>query len=140
LQKRLKASSRINQKLDVIDENSGHAKQVLLRSDNKNESMTISLKDLLFVKSIDNYVEVHFLKNGKHTFSILRYSLSKVERDNDALRELIRCHRSYIANRLHIEKISGNAAGYKIKLKKYEQLIPVSRKWNGKIEELITSG
>jgi len=50
--------------------------------------------------------------------------------------EIFRCHKSYIVNKVKIDSITGNAAGYKLKLKDYSEYIPISRKWNKKIKEI----
>lgn len=40
---------------------------------------------------------------------------------------LIRCHRSYIVNLLHIEKATGNARGMQLQLSYAKTRLPVSR-------------
>ncbi|MFW6223042.1 MAG: LytTR family transcriptional regulator DNA-binding domain-containing protein [Bacteroidota bacterium] len=108
-----------------------------INSDNKNESFKISLDSLLFLVSVENYIEVYLIENGNVNKKLVRYSLLRVEQDNMEIDELFRCHKSYIVNKNKIESILGNAAGYKLKLYDYDEQIPVSRKLNKEIQNVL---
>jgi DNA-binding LytR/AlgR family response regulator len=94
------------------------------------------LDDFILVSSIDNYIELVYLKQGIVDKKIFRYSLSKIMQDNADIAEVFRCHKSYIVNKAQIESVSGNTAGYKLKLKGFDRLIPVSRQWNQSIKNM----
>ena len=108
-----------------------------INSDNRKESLKISLDSLLFIVSVDNYIEVYLIENGNVNKKLVRYSLLRVEQDNMEIDELFRCHKSYIINKNKIESIVGNVAGYKLKLYNYDKQIPVSRKWNKEIQNVL---
>ena len=112
-------------------------KLVEINSDNKNESLKTSLDSLLFIVSMDNYIEVSLFENGSIIKKLIRYSLLRVEQDNVGIAELFRCHKSYIINKNMIESVVGNAAGYKLKLFNCEKHIPVSRKWKKEIQNIL---
>ncbi len=97
-------------------------------SESGTEAIKIALSDLLFVRAEDNYVNVHFLKNGEPKKALLRNSLKNIERQLQDY-PVIRCHRSYIVNLHRVTKLSGNAQGMTISLKEYSTAIPVSRKY-----------
>lgn len=137
LKKRLKVATSVNSKIQNRNSQSQDEKtEVILNSENKNEGMVIFLDSLLFVSSIDNYIEVNYLDNGIQKRSLLRYSLSGIEQDNTDISEIFRCHKGYIVNKRKIESVTGNAAGYKLKLKHFDDLIPVSRQWNKEIKTM----
>lgn len=137
LRKRLKIATNVNNALNTKnDKLQDREKEVIFNSENKKEGMTLTLDSLIFISSMDNYIAVNYLENGIVDKKLLRYSLSRVEIDNKNIFELFRCHKGYIVNKRKIESISGNAAGYKIKLTDYNGLIPVSRKWNKEIETI----
>lgn len=137
LKKRLNRASQINSRIESQQSKIIENKKVVINSENKKERFEISLSKLLFVTSLDNYIEIYIWDNDSLQKKILRNSLIKLEQDNSGIDEIFRCHKSYIINKAKIESIIGNAAGYKLKLYDYDMLIPVSRKWNKDIQEVI---
>ena len=138
LQKRLKTASQLNNALIKREQNPEDNLQIVLNSENKNEGFMISIASLLYITSFDNYIDVYYFKNKLVEHKLIRYSLASVEEDNRNIDEIFRCHKSYLVNKLNIESVSGNAAGYKIKLHDCDMLIPVSRKWNKTLSVLLT--
>lgn len=138
LRKQLKIATNVNNSLNSKKETfPDKGQKVVLNSENKKEGMIISLDSLLFICSMDNYIEVHFLENEIVKKQLMRYSLSKVEKDNQNISEIFRCHKGFIVNKRKIKSISGNASAYKLKIKYHNELIPVSRKWNKNIETIV---
>jgi hypothetical protein len=138
LKKRLNAASKFNETLhgkETIQETNFNA---IINSENSKESFSLSLDALLYVTSEDNYIKVYFIENNEIRNKLLRYSLSKIESDNQDIDQIVRCHKSYIINKNKIESICGNSGGYKIKLKDYNVLIPLSRKWNSNLSALTS--
>ena len=138
LRKRLRTTLQINNSIQSKSQDSDKSQIVVLNSDNKNDSLALSLHSLLFITSVDNYIDVFYVDNSITKHKLLRYSLSGIELDNPTITELFRCHKSYIVNKVNIDSVTGNAAGYKLKLKDYAECIPVSRKWNNQIKEICT--
>jgi hypothetical protein len=134
LRKRLKVAYKVNYTLgnEDIKPTIKH-KSIVLNSENKKEGLSVEIDSLIFIGSVDNYIEVYFLVNNIVEKRLLRYSLARVEKDNSKILEIFRCHKSYIINKRKISSITGNAAGYKLHLKDYDTPIPVSRKWNKNI-------
>ena len=102
---------------------------VILTADNEKDTLTLPADDLLFVESSDNYCTVFYLKNGQPTKPLLRSSLSRLEKQI-APSHIVRCHRSYVVNLNRVERVSGNAQGYKLHVLGGQFQIPVARQYN----------
>jgi len=106
---------------------------ITISSNNINEDLLLNSTDLLFIKSADNYIEVHFLKNNKPTKSIIRNSLKSVAHELVDNPQFFRCHKSFLVNMQRVISFSGNAQGYKLHLSGTDLKVPVSRKLNSQI-------
>jgi len=118
--------------------------QLTLVAENDKDSLTLAPADLLFIESSDNYSTIVYLKNGQPTRQLLRSSLSRLEgqlpaettvpdtaESNSVINNsIVRCHRSFIVNLGQVEKVTGNAQGYKLHLCQGKFQIPVARKYN----------
>ena len=54
--------------------------------------------------------------------------------------EIIRCHKSYIVNLCNVEKLLGNAQGYKLVMSNMDKQIPVSRNFPKEMIQKLKSG
>ena len=106
------------------------ATELTLIAENEKDSFTVSVADLLFVESADNYSEVVYLQTDKIQKTLLRSSLSRLE-EQIKHPDILRCHRSYIVNLTQVSSISGNAQGYKLMLKSVPIIVSVSRRYAG---------
>ncbi|GAB4037194.1 LytTR family DNA-binding domain-containing protein [Spirosoma jeollabukense] len=116
------------------DTNSNSNTTLTLIADNEKDMLMIQLKDLLFIESSDNYCTVVHLKNGQPVKPLLRSSLSRLEKQiplpSVARTPFVRCHRSYVVNLDRVERVTGNAQGYKLHLLGGQFQIPVARQYN----------
>ncbi len=103
---------------------------ISLLADNEKDSLTIAPTDLLFIESSDNYCTVYYGQNGKLHKPLLRSSLSRMENQLANYPRLVRCHRSFIVNLDKVERVTGNAQGYKLHLLHGELEVPVARRYN----------
>ena len=106
-------------------------------ADNKIEGIRTSLKNLLYIASDGNYSKVVYAKDGSIKEQLLRLSLSNAERQIKAFDSVVRCHRSYIVNFDNVTRISGNARGYRLILRGFDNPIPVSRSFPKKIIKML---
>ncbi len=111
---------------------------VLLRSDSGKEELQLPVKDLLFITSADNYIEVHFLKDGKEEKKLLRGTLRNTRDDLRAYTAFYRCHRAWIVNLDRVTSVTGNSQGYRLLLEGTETIIPVSRNLNDEIRNRLS--
>jgi hypothetical protein len=115
-------------------------KNIKLIAENEKDSIELSPESLYFIESSDNYSTVYFEKDGtppagKLHKELLRSSLTRLESQISA-DNIVRCHRSFIVNLDKVEKVTGNAQGYKLHLKSPELLVPVARKYSEVVERL----
>lgn len=103
---------------------------VTLTAENEKDTLSFPPADLLYIESSDNYSTVVYLKNNQPVKALLRSSLSRLETQFAGNAVLVRCHRSFIVNLENVEKVTGNAQGYKLHLHDGSFQIPVARKYN----------
>jgi hypothetical protein len=118
---------------DPITEKSGEPVFITLTAENEKDSLSFPPTELLYIESSDNYSTVVYLKNNQPVKTLLRSSLSRLENQlgsNDNSNRITRCHRSYVVNLEKVEKVTGNAQGYKLHLQGGLFQIPVARKYN----------
>ena len=103
-------------------------REITFTAENEKDALTVSVNDLLFIESADNYSEIVFFQNEKTKKTLLRGSLSRFE-EQAHHPDIVRCHRSYVVNLGQVEGISGNAQGYKLQLKNWASPVPVARRY-----------
>jgi hypothetical protein len=106
-----------------------------LIAENEKDSIELAVDSLYFIESSDNYSTIYFENQGKLQKELLRSSLTRLESQISS-ENIVRCHRSFIVNLDKVEKVTGNAQGYKLHLKSPELLVPVARKYSEIIERL----
>jgi hypothetical protein len=100
-----------------------------LISDNERDIVTLDAAQLLYIESSDNYCTVVYQKENQLVKPLLRSSLSRMEGQIN-LPRIVRCHRSYVVNLDRVERVTGNAQGYRLHLANGMLQIPVSRQYN----------
>ena len=110
-------------------------KALRLVAENEKDSIELSPESLFYIESSDNYSTVFYEKNGKLQKELLRSSLTRLE-SQISYENIVRCHRSFIVNLDKVEKVTGNAQGYKLHLETPELLVPVARKYSEIVERL----
>lgn len=98
-------------------------------ADNGKDIVAIQANELRFISAADNYIEIHFVKNGNPTKELLRASLTRISEESNR-QVLFRCHRSYLVYLPAVRKVSGNAQGYKLHFSDYPAIIPVGRSFS----------
>lgn len=110
---------------------------VTIPSETGREDLIVPLKDLLFIRSAGNYMDVHIVKNSELERSVVRGSLKRVEEALSGHPRSLRCHKSYLVNLDHVISVSGNAQGYHLHLGHGAGSIPVSRRLNESLGGLL---
>jgi DNA-binding LytR/AlgR family response regulator len=106
------------------------AAPVTLVGENQNETLTLQAEQIVYLAAQDNYVQVFFLEKEQLKSRMLRATLRKLEETLLHWPQFVRCHRTFVANFDLVEKVSGNAQGYRLHLHGVEETIPVSRNLN----------
>ncbi|MBB1471190.1 LytTR family transcriptional regulator [Pseudoalteromonas sp. SG41-5] len=102
-------------------------KQITLRGDNKDDIVQVSLSQILFIKSADNYCELGMLEDENCSRKLLRGSLTKLLKQLPADAQVVRCHRSYAVNLGLVKLWQGNAGGLQLTMQAGDLVVPVSR-------------
>ncbi len=105
-------------------------------SDNQKDQLSLALSAILFLESEDNYVSVHYLHQEQMTKTLVRTTLKKVE-EMSLHPALVRCHRSYIVNIMHLTQFRGNQQQGYLTLQHVETPFPVSRKYATELAALL---
>lgn len=105
------------------------AHKIVLKAESGNEQIEVQPGNLLYIESMDNYSAVYFLRENSVQKILLRGSLKFMEGQLQNQTKILRCHRTYIVNLANAESATGNAQGYKLKLKNVQIPLPVSRNY-----------
>lgn len=108
---------------------------IILHGLNKHEELHLKKSDVLFVKSVENYVEIVFLDSeGNKKAKTFRQTLSNVHAQ---ISYLEKPHRSYLVNLDNVESIHGNSQKAELLLKKTEGKIPISKSFYKNIKSKL---
>ncbi len=137
LVKRLNDAENINEIIKNKDYKEIKNEEIILEDENNHKKIILSLESLLYITAADNYIDIYYLVDDEIKHKLIRNSLTNIERSFENTKQLFRCHKSYIINLNNVINVTGNAAGYKLKLKSSDTIIPVSRKLNSRIIEIF---
>ncbi len=108
----------------------GGENEVDIYSHNRAERLYVKYKQIIWIKSSDNYAEIYYLtEEGGFEKKVLRNTLKDIESQLTADRDIIRCHRTALINSRYVEKIVKNYSGYALRVKYLEEKVPVSRSY-----------
>jgi len=96
-----------------------------------NDSLTLLPEELLYMESVGNYVRIHYRRNGQVSDKTLRMTLQQMGELLSDYPFFVRCHRAFIVNVSHIEKIKG----LKLWLKSTEVKLPISKTYRGNLPQ-----
>lgn len=100
---------------------------ILLTSDTGKERLSLLPNQLIYVESVGNYVEVHWLNFMFPQKTVLRSTLKDVEAALADQPQFFRCHRAFLVNLRAVSRAAGNARGYQLTMSGSNREIPVSR-------------
>jgi len=118
-------------------ENDHLNKTVEFVSENITENISLTVADVAFIKSADNYVEIAYREDNTYHKKLLRNTLKSIEQQLKPYSHFIRCHRTCIVNTHFIQKLNTNYSSHWLTLKGYEEQIPVSRQYLLKLKEAL---
>ena len=113
--------------------------ELIIESDNISDNLKVNLKNLLLIKSANNYIEVYWKNGDQIRKKLLRNTLTKIENQLKNYSTIVRCHRTTIVNTFFIKKLIKGSHGLQLRLEGLDELIPVSRQYALKVKEQITS-
>ena len=98
--------------------------------ENKKESITFNLDNLIYISSQGNYASFYLNKENGIEEKTIRNTLVNISKELSKKNNIIRCHKSYIVNSKYMNSISGNARGYFLESNVLNRYIPVSRSFS----------
>ena len=107
--------------------------------DEKGElKLSVRPEMLYYIEAADNYIEIHYMANGKMQTLLVRNSLKRIETQFYNT-QLVRCHRSYIVNIGNVQLLKKTNRELMIDFS-IENLpnIPVSKGYSNIITELFS--
>lgn len=110
---------------------------ITLIGENKDDNIQITLSQILFIKSADNYCELAFLEDNKTNSQLFRCSLTSILKQLPINSQVYRCHRSYAVNLILVKSCTGNAAGLQLSMKSLDEIVPVSRSYVDIIKQAL---
>lgn len=112
-----------NDRVNVIKGND-ICEYVALKGENSTDVLIVNRTSLLFVKSVDNYVQVYYKENDQIENRILRSTLSNIGEQVDYL---LQPHRSYLINPYQKFYLKGNSQKAQLSIQGTNEVIPVAR-------------
>ena len=100
--------------------------KLLIRAENNEIELQIQARNLVYLNSSGNYVDLFYLDSNSLKKQLIRNTLKNIEATLPP-RTFLRCHNRYIVNGHHIIKIEGNARSLMLHLREVVEPIPVSR-------------
>lgn len=130
----LELHSRNNEDIPAADDGS----LIRFHDEYKKLRLVIAPEAVLFIKSEDNYVQIHYIDQNRTRKFILRSSMRALE-ENLSRHGLVRCHRSYFINPAFIKIVHRDSAGLLVAELKQDgfESIPISRKYHESITRLL---
>tara|TARA_R110000868_G_scaffold198153_8_gene444473 strand:- start:1661 stop:2518 length:858 start_codon:yes stop_codon:yes gene_type:complete len=104
----------------------GNGELLILNGENNKVVLAIKYNQLLYIKSAGNYLELFYFTGEKISKELIRMSFKELE---DIIKDtkVIRIHRSYMVNTLHISTAKKTKKGYTLSIQNIpEEKIPVS--------------
>jgi hypothetical protein len=135
LRSHLKLADELSKKLK--DNKSIQEKIIHFNSDYQKDSLAIKVSLLLVIRSANNYIEVFWKEGDTIKNQMVRCSMVTAEESLKEHKFIFKCHRSFMININHIEKIEGNSQGYRLFFENINFPIPVSKNSVDKLKELI---
>ncbi len=116
--------------------NTGHNK-IFFESEYKKDSISLTVNSIRVIKSAGNYIEIYYIDKGEIVKHYVRNTLAYAEKLLENYNFIFRCHRTYLVNTNFIKKAEGSPQGVKLLVENLDFLVPVSRNYLTKLQEII---
>ncbi|HEX2968258.1 MAG TPA: LytTR family DNA-binding domain-containing protein [Bacteroidales bacterium] len=106
-------------------------------SDTNNESLSLTVNEVVYIKSSDNYVEIVYRDFDTFKKKLLRNTLKNIELQIRQYSNFIRCHRTCIVNVHFIERLHRSTGNQWLTIKGNDIKLPVSRQYLLRVQEAL---
>jgi len=117
----------------------GEDEEIIILSENKSDKLILKYKNIIAIKSADNYIEIYYLENDVVEKKLIRNTLKNIEHQLINHRNFIRCHRTTIINTIYIYKLLRSYSGYSLKMNYLEEKMPVSRQYLIQVKDSVST-
>ena len=138
LKKHIASAKDTNERLHSDSSALQEDKYISISSYNEKVKVEFEIKQLCFIESKGNDIELNIYENNVLVCKMLRNTLKNTLEQLTDSNELVQCHRAYIVNLNTITKVEGNSQGLVLKFKNTEMEVPVSRSFVGTIKRLLS--
>lgn len=132
----IRQKETIQKQIDNHEE-ADNNKSIEFISENSTENLNLRVRDVAFIKSADNYVEIFFKEGDQFKKKLIRNTLKNIEQQLKPYTGFIRCHRICIVNAYHVEKLNKELNTHWLTITGYDEQIPVSRQYLLKLKETL---
>ena len=101
-------------------------------------AFSTKMSNVLYIEAADNYVNIHYLNDGKEDTFILHNSLKEIEK-RFVGSSLLRCHRGYMVNVENVKLMRKESIGLVLELIQSVHTIPVSKSYTASITQYFTN-
>ena len=135
LRTHLRTAQEINRKLQ--DNREIPEKLVHFVSEYQKDTLSVKVSQIMLIRSAGNYIEVFWRQGAEASRQLIRLTLTNAEEVLKEYKFIMRCHRSFLVNVNHIDRVEGNSQGYRIYFETIDFAVPVSKNYVNKLRELI---
>lgn len=103
----------------------------------KRLKLIVSSESVLYVKAEDNYVHIVYLDGARLRDFLMRSSMSALE-EILTRHGLVRCHRSYFVNPVHVDLVKKDEGGFAVaRLDAGDASVPVSKRYYDALAKML---
>ncbi|KAF5031078.1 LytTr DNA-binding domain protein [anaerobic digester metagenome] len=131
-------SNSLNQYIGEMKQKPGPVKKMItLQSEKTSGRLSFEISELMSVEAQGNYSMFVLLQNGVVNRKMLHITMKAIEESLLDYEFIVRCHKSYMINIQHIDKVTGNSRGYLVHFEVDTEPVPVSRNFQKNVMEVI---
>lgn len=113
------------------------ANSIRIPAEQSKDDLTLEAAQLICIEAADNYIRVFYESEATLKQVLIRGTLKGAAESLEKKDHFFRCHRTYLVNLDRVEGISGNAAGYKLRLQLLPMEVPVSRNLHRELSDRL---
>ena len=130
------AADKINSHLNSL--NLPASKQILpvLVFGENGQKLSLLPNQLIYAETSKNSTDFYWQNLMGFEKTTVQTSLANVEKELSAHPQFVRLHQNFVVNMRGIQEVEGNARGYRLRIARKNQAIPVSWKFHKKLEKI----
>lgn len=101
------------------------------------ESISIQVKNLLYIESVGNYVKVIHLQDEQPHSDMLRATTKQMEDQLSGFPTIVRCHRAFLVNLQQVEHVVSRSGTMQLHIRHCNESLPVSRSNMQQVKDAI---